>query len=124
GDGTSPGGVSIDADAVFAWLSEQNPNGRMKVLAEDAMKKAYEHYRAGANLVAPSPHRPLIFPLSGYPFFLNLLLNEPETEVRATEVIGESQVLTLEHVYDAASTKFKCPAFDAQSFHWYLWSDC
>src|SRR5207253_8985543 len=20
--------------------------------------------------------------------------------------------------------KFKCPAFDAQSFHWYLWSDC
>jgi hypothetical protein len=55
---------------------------------------------------------------------LSLLLDEPETEFRATEVIGESQVQALEHVYDAATARFKCPAFDAHSFHWYLWSDC
>jgi hypothetical protein len=122
--GKSPQDISSDADGIFAWLSEQNPNARMKVLAEDAMKKAYEHSRAGANLDVPTPDSPLIFPLSAYPFFLNLLLDEPETEVRATEVIGESQVRALEHVYDAASARFKCPAFDAQSFHWYLWSDC
>jgi hypothetical protein len=124
-DGTSPQDIASDADAVFAWLSDQNPNARMRVLAEDAMKRAYEHSRAGTNLKAPNSQSPLIFPLSAYPFFLNLLLDEPQTEVRATEVIGESQVRALEHVYDAAAiAKFKCPAFDAHSFHWYLWSDC
>jgi predicted nucleotide-binding protein with TIR-like domain len=123
-DGKTFGDIPSDADTIFAWLSEQNPNIRMKVLAEDAMRKAYEHFRAGTNLDTPSRHSPLIFPLSAYPFFLSLLLDEPETEFRAIEVIGEPQVQALEHVYHAATARFKCPAFNAHSFHWYLWSDC
>jgi hypothetical protein len=123
-DGQSSGDILSDTEVIFAWLSRQNPSTRMQVLAEDAMKRAYQHFRDGANLDAPTHQRPLIFPLSVYPFFLSLLLDEPQTEFQATEVIGESQVQALEHVYAAATTKFKCPAFDAHSFHWYLWSDC
>src|SRR5580692_3865467 len=38
-DGNTAAEVSCDAEAILAWLSQQNPNIRIKVLAEDARKK-------------------------------------------------------------------------------------